>query len=314
MNLEERFQLLKATEAKFLDTSRTLEKAIPALVENAPDFEDEELQAKMDRFVELSNLFVSEIPNFEQALSSWNRDTPIGLGDAFTAFVFGKKWVTNSSVQDWYGIMPLLAGSLLVSLIAMAFAIPLGVGAAIYVNQVANPLEQNLIKPYIEFISAIPSVVIGFFGIAVFGTMIRNISGWEILSGIDFFPLSERLTAFTAGGLLALMSIPTIFTLAEDALNNVPSSYKEASMAMGSTRLQTILRIIVPTALSGIISAVLLGFGRVIGETMVVLLCAGNRIDIPDFTEGLGVVFEPVHTMTGIIAQELGEVVNGSIH
>jgi phosphate transport system permease protein len=91
-------------------------------------------------------------------------------------------------------------------------------------------------------------------------------------------------------------------------------SYKEASMAMGSTRLQTIIRIIVPTALSGIISAVLLGFGRVIGETMVVLLCAGNRIEIPRFTEGIGVVFEPVHTMTGIIAQELGEVVNGSIH
>jgi phosphate transport system permease protein len=110
------------------------------------------------------------------------------------------------------------------------------------------------------------------------------------------------------------MAIPTIFTLAEDAINNVPRHLKEASLAMGATRLQTTMRVIVPTALSGIISAIMLGFGRVIGETMVVLLCAGNRIRIPDFTEGLGVFFEPVHTMTGIIAQEMGEVVHGSLH
>ena len=163
---------------------------------------------------------------------------------------------------------------MLVTVIAMGFAIPLGVGSAIYVNQVANSLEQNVIKPYIEFISAIPSVVIGFFGIAVFGTLVREVSGWDALSWVGFFPLSERLTAFTAGSLLALMAIPTIFTLAEDAIDNVPVEYREASMSMGSTKLQTIVRIIMPTALSGIVSAVLLGFGRVIGETMVVLLCA----------------------------------------
>jgi phosphate transport system permease protein len=110
------------------------------------------------------------------------------------------------------------------------------------------------------------------------------------------------------------MAIPTIFTLAEDAINHVPRHFKEASYAMGATRLQTTMRVIVPTALSGIISATMLGFGRVIGETMVVLLCAGNRIKIPDFTSGAGVFFEPVHTMTGIIAQEMGEVVHGSLH
>jgi phosphate transport system permease protein len=111
-----------------------------------------------------------------------------------------------------------------------------------------------------------------------------------------------------------LMAVPTIFSLSEDALNNVPRAFKEASLALGATRLQTIIRVLVPASLSGIISAVLLGFGRVIGETMVVLLCAGNRISIPDFTQGLGVMFQPVHTMTGIIAQEMGEVVHGSIH
>jgi phosphate transport system permease protein len=134
------------------------------------------------------------------------------------------------------------------------------------------------------------------------------------MAWVPFFPLQERLNAFTAGGLLALMAIPTIFTLAEDAINNIPRHFKEASFAVGATRLQTTLRVIVPSALSGIISAVMLGFGRVIGETMVVLLCAGNRIKIPDFSDGLGVFFQPVHTMTGIIAQEMGEVVRGSVH
>ena len=203
-------------------------------------------------------MFIEEVPKFEENVLAWG-SRPVPISEAFTSFIFGKKWVTNSSIQDWYGLIPLMSGSLLVAMVAMFFAVPLGVGAAIYVNQVARSLESNLIKPYIEFISAIPSVVIGFFGIAVFGTLIREISGWESLAWIDFFPISERLNAFTAGGLLALMAIPTIFTLAEDALDNVPLSYKEASMAMGSTRLQTIVRIIVPTALSGIISAVFAG-------------------------------------------------------
>jgi phosphate transport system permease protein len=126
--------------------------------------------------------------------------------------------------------------------------------------------------------------------------------------------MSERLNATTAGLLLGLMAVPTIFSLAEDAINNVPVHFKEASFALGASKLQTLVRIILPASLSGIIAAVLLGFGRVIGETMVVLLCAGNRIAIPDFSEGLGAIFEPVHTMTGIIAQEMGEVEFGSIH
>jgi phosphate transport system permease protein len=179
---------------------------------------------------------------------------------------------------------------------------------------VATLREQQLIKPAIEFISAIPSVVLGFFGIAVLGELLRQLSGVTWLDWVPGFPFSERLNILTAGCLLALISVPTIFTLSEDALNNVPRSFKEASFALGANRLQTILRIIVPASLSGIISAVLLGLGRVIGETMVVLLCAGNRIAIPDFTAGLGVVTQPVHTMTGIIAQEMGEVVQGSIH
>jgi phosphate transport system permease protein len=110
------------------------------------------------------------------------------------------------------------------------------------------------------------------------------------------------------------MAVPTIFSLAEDAINNVPRSFREASLALGATRLQTIIHITVPAALSGIMAAILLGFGRVVGETMVVLLCAGNRIEIPDLGKGLGVIFQPVHTMTGLIAQEMGEVPHNSIH
>jgi phosphate transport system permease protein len=202
----------------------------------------------------------------------------------------------------------------MVSIVALLIAVPLGVASAIYVSEIASKLEQRFIKPYIEFISAIPSVVLGFFGIAVVGQAVRTASASPWLDCVPFFPISERLNVFTAGALLALMAVPTIFTLAEDALRNVPRAFTEASYALGATRLQTLLRIIVPASLSGIISAILLGLGRVIGETMVVLLCAGNRIAIPDFTQGLGAFFQPVHTMTGIIAQEMGEVVRGSIH
>ena len=144
---------------------------------------------------------------------------------------------------------------------------------------------------------------------------VAALPGWlHSLLGFSFIPaFSERLNILTAGILLAFMAVPTIFTLTEDAINNVPRAFKEASYALGANRLQTIWRIILPASLSGVISAVLLGFGRVIGETMVVLLCAGNRIAIPKMSDGLMVIFQPVHTMTGIIAQELGEAENGSI-
>lgn len=278
------------------------------------NFENPAIEKRIKRFEELNYSYISTFPEHKTKLANWNQDKPIAFWAALGAFLSGKEWITASDQQDWYGLLPLLTGSLLISLIALIFAIPLGVGAAIYTNQIANPIERNFIKPYIEFVSAIPSVVIGFFGVVVLGEAIRSLSQLEIMAWVPFFPLEERLNAFTAGCLLALMAIPTIFTLAEDAINNVPKHLKEASLAIGATRLQTTIRVIVPSALSAIISAIMLGFGRVIGETMVVLLCAGNRIKIPEFTNGLGVFFEPVHTMTGIIAQEMGEVVQGSVH
>lgn len=258
--------------------------------------------------------FLDDLDNAKDELAAWNGDKPVGALEGLGSFLTNKEWLTASFWQDWYGVIPLFVGSLFVAVIALIIAVPLGVSAAIYVNQIAGVREANFIKPAIEFIAAFPSVVLGFFGVAVLGETIRVISNLPMLAWVPFFPLSERLNAMTAGILLGLMAVPTIFSLAEDAINNVPVYFKEASFALGASRLQTLIKITVPAALSGIIAAVLLGFGRVIGETMVVLLCAGNRIQIPDFTQGLGAFFQPVHTMTGIIAQEMGEVPQGSIH
>lgn len=259
-------------------------------------------------------VFLADLDKTPAAINSWNHQVPVPLTAAISSFLTGKNWVTGGEWQDFYGILPLAVGSLMIAIVALIIAIPTGIGAAIYVNQFASSREQELIKPVIEFIQAIPSVVLGFIGILVFGTVLRDISLWDSLQWIPGFPIEERLNIFTAGCLLALMSIPTIFSLAEDALNNVPSAYAEASEALGASRVQTTFRVIIPAAFSGILAAILLGFGRVIGETMVVLLVAGNRIKIPDFTAGLGVFFQPTHTLTGIIAQELGEVPLGSVH
>ena len=259
-------------------------------------------------------LFLTDLANTPAAITAWRHDAAVPLTAAITSFLTGKDWVTGGEWQDFYGILPLAAGSLMISVVALIIAIPTGIGAAVYVNQFASPWEQSVIKPVIEFIQAIPSVVLGFIGILVFGTVLRDISLLDSLQWIPGFPIEERLNIFTAGCLLALMSIPTIFSLAEDAINNVPSAYAEASEALGASRVQTTFRVVIPAAFSGILAAVLLGFGRVIGETMVVLLVAGNRIKIPDFSSGLGTFFQPAHTLTGIIAQELGEVPLGSVH
>ncbi len=258
--------------------------------------------------------FLSAAQRAEERVPVWRHDKPMSWAKTVLAFFVGKDWVTNSSWHEFYGLLPLFTGSLIISVIAILGSVPFSVAAAVYVNQLARRREQNFIKPALEFIQAIPSVVLGFFGILVLGTALRNLSQVEWLSWMPGFPMSERLNMLTAGILLAFMAVPTIFTLAEDALNNVPKAFSEASLALGASRLQTIFRVVMPTAVSGIVAAILLGFGRIIGETMVVLLVAGNKIQIPDFTAGLGVFSQPAHTMTGIIAQELGEVDKGSLH
>ena len=249
-----------------------------------------------------------------QELHFWEGNRPVEQSDAIKSFFRGREWISASVQQNWYGLLPLLTGSLFIATIAIGLAVPIGVGAAIYVNMLAGPKERALLKPAIEFIAALPAVVVGFFGLMVFGAFVQSLSQSDLFAWLPFFEIQERLNAFTAGTLLALMAIPTIFTLTEEALFTVRGEIKEASFAIGATRLQTAFRIVVPSAFPGIISAVLLGFGRVIGETIIVLLCAGNRAQIPDLSEGLPAVFEPVHTMTGMIAQEMGEVLYGDLH
>jgi phosphate transport system permease protein len=305
---------LRSAADKFGPIGASVKEKLAQLLAAPPVLADRKARESFAHWRAKVNDYLAQFPTTLQKLREWDAHKPVPAFRAVTSFLFGTNWITASFWQDWYGIIPLLVGSIMVALVALFLAVPLAVSAAIYVSEVATRAEQRLIKPYIEFISAIPSVVLGFFGIAVVGQAIRALSQADFMKWVPFFPISERLNVSTAGCLLALMAIPTIFTLAEDALRNVPRGFKEASYALGASRLQTIVRILVPASLSGIISAILLGLGRVIGETMVVLLCAGNRIAIPDFTEGLGAIFQPVHTMTGIIAQEMGEVVRGSIH
>jgi len=304
---------LRSADNKFPTIAMAMKAKIDDLLAAPPVLNASKAQRLFESWKKRTRDYLAQFPTVSQ-LHEWNPDRPVPAYRAVTSFLFGTNWITASFWQDWYGIIPLLVGSIMVAAVALLIAVPLGVCSAIYVSEVAARGEKSLIKPYIEFISAIPSVVLGFFGIAVVGQAVRALSQMPFMKWVPFFPISERLNVFTAGSLLALMAVPTIFTLAEDALRNVPRGFKEASYALGANRLQTIARVLVPASLSGIISAVLLGLGRVIGETMVVLLCAGNRIAIPDFTQGLGAFFQPVHTMTGIIAQEMGEVVRGSIH
>ena len=305
---------LREGDAAFESITTNLTTSLQTLLAAAPLLPEATEEKSFGQWKRATRAYLAMLPVAANRLRDWSPDAPIPWYRSISSFLFGREWVTASFWQDLYGIVPLLVGSIMVALVALVIAVPLGVASAIYVSEIASRPEKKLIKPYIEFISAIPSVVLGFFGIAVVGQAIRTASQSPLFSWVSFFPISERLNIFTAGCLLALMAVPTIFTLAEDALRNVPRGFKEASYALGANRLQTIGRVIVPASLSGMVSAILLGLGRVIGETMVVLLCAGNRIAIPDFTQGVGVIFQPVHTMTGIIAQEMGEVVRGSMH
>ncbi len=215
-----------------------------------------------------------------------------GLGS-----LFNTQWYPTSLLKESFGIIPLFMGTLLVTVIATIIAIPFGVLAAIYISEIASSVEKEIFKPFIELLAALPSVVIGFFGLIVLSPVIKNMFG-----------LDTGLTALTGAILLALMAIPTIISISEDAINAVPSSYKQASLALGASELQTIWRVTVPAALSGIVAAITLGMGRVIGETMAVLMVTGNAAvtTLNPLTS--------VRTMTATIAAEMGEVSFGSDH
>jgi phosphate transport system permease protein len=213
------------------------------------------------------------------------------------ANLFGVRWYPTF---DLFGTLPLILGSVVVTLTAILIALPLGVATAVFVREVAPGWARELLKPMIEVLAGIPSVVLGFFGITWVAPAIRQVLG-----------IPTGLTAFTGAIILAYMSLPTIISVAEDALDAVPKSYRDASLAMGATQWQTIWRVVVPAGRSGILTAVMLGMGRAIGETMAVLLVTGNAARMPLTWDSL---FRPIRTMTATVATEMGEVARGSTH
>jgi len=230
------------------------------------------------------------------AIFLFKEGLPIFKKVSLKAFLFGKEWYPTDEPPA-FGILPLIIGSLVVTLLSSLIAIPLGVLSAIYISELARPFIKEILKPLIELLAALPSVVIGLFGMTIIAPFLQKT-----------FNLSTGLNAFNASLMLALMSIPTITSISEDALHNVPSELREASFALGATKWETIYYVVVPAALSGIGTAVILGIARALGETMVVLMVAGGAAWIPES------IFDPVRPMPAAIAAEMGEAPVGSEH
>ncbi len=211
--------------------------------------------------------------------------------------LFATRWYPNES---FFGIVPLLFGSLLVTVGAAVIAMPIGLLTAVFIAEIAPRWLREILKPMIEVVAGIPSVVLGFFGIVVLSSVVRQTLN-----------LPTGLTAFTGALILAYMALPTIVSVAEDALDAVPRSYRDAALALGATKWQTIWMVTVKAGKSGILTAMMLGVGRAIGETMAVLMVTGNAARI---SLDLNSLFMPVRTMTATIAAEMGEVAQGSTH
>jgi phosphate transport system permease protein len=215
---------------------------------------------------------------------------------SLSEFFLGRRWYPVSSPPR-FGLLPLLLGSLFVTLGGLAFAVPLGFLAAVFLAEICPRGLREFLKPVIEILAGIPSVVYGFFGMVFLAPFLR-----------DIFTLPTGLTAFTASMLLGLMAIPVVVSVIEDALTAVPRDYREAALDLGATRWETIKEVVIPAASSGIGAAIILGAGRIIGETMTVLMVAGGAALIPRS------FFQPVRTMTATIAAEMAETPVGSLH
>jgi phosphate transport system permease protein len=212
-------------------------------------------------------------------------------------FLLGKSWYPTAEPAAQLGILPLILGSLMVTIGAILVALPVGLAGAVYISEVAHPTVKAVLKPAIEILAGIPSVVFGFFGLVVLVPFIQKL-----------FHLDVGETALAGVIMLAIMALPTVVSVSEDALAAVPRSYREASLALGATRWQTMVQVVVPAALSGITAAAMLGVGRAVGETMTVLMVTGNAARIPTS------LLVPVRTLTATIAAELGEAPQGGIH
>jgi phosphate transport system permease protein len=212
-------------------------------------------------------------------------------------FLFSIEWYPTSASNVRYGTFALTVGSFAVTALAMAIAVPFGLGAAIYLSEFCGRRLRETLKIVIELLSAIPSVVWGFIALTVTSKLVVDVTGAAV--GVN---------VLNGGVILALMSVPIIVSIGEDALKAVPDSYREAALALGATRWQVVYRVLLPAARNGLLAAVLLGVGRAVGETMAVLMATGHAVHIP------GSLLDSVRTLTANIAAELGEAPVGSDH
>ena len=219
------------------------------------------------------------------------------FGETSLSSLLSLRWYP---IEDHFGILPLITGSLIVTIGAGLIAVPFGIGTAVYISLIAPRWMREILKPLVELLGGLPSVVLGFLGILVLSPFLRV-----------FLDLPTGLTALTGSILLGGIAVPTVVSVAEDVLDAVPRSYREGAWALGATRWQTIWRVTLPAARSGVLTAVMLGVGRAIGETMTVMMVTGNA---PVLALKLGSLFSPVRTMTATIAAEMGEVASGSNH
>ncbi|NLL62475.1 MAG: phosphate ABC transporter permease subunit PstC [Candidatus Atribacteria bacterium] len=221
---------------------------------------------------------------------------PVFREKGILEFILGKEWYPTYNPPA-FGILPLIMASFLVTIGAVMICVPLGVGSALFINELANHRQKAILKPIIEILASIPSIVYGFFGMVLVAPCLQKI-----------FHLPVGQTAFTGSLVLGIMATPTVCSISEDALSFVPQSYREASLALGGNRWQTLTRVIIPAAGSGLSTGIILGMSRAIGETMTVLMVTGGAAIIPTS------FFQPVRPMTATIAAEMGETVVGSIH
>jgi phosphate transport system permease protein len=225
-------------------------------------------------------------------ISAWPAFGEIGLFE----FILGKEWYPTYDPPD-FGILPLILASFLVTIGAAIVCVPLGLGSALFINELATYQQKAILKPVIEILASIPSIVYGFFGMVVVAPYLQKLLQ---------IPVGQ--TAFTGSLLLGIMATPTVCSISEDALSFVPNSFREASLALGANRCQTLTKVTIPAAGSGISTGIILGMSRAIGETMTVLMVTGGAAIIPTS------FFQPVRPMTSTIAAEMGEAVVGSTH
>lgn len=254
------------------------------------------LPQKLDEVIAKNTNIIAFIP--QKYIQTSDNIKELNTGNiSLTEFFLGKEWMPTTTPAPLFGILPLILGTLLVSFTAILIALPMGLGVAIYLSELADKRTKKILKPAIELLAGIPSVVYGFFGLVVLVPIIQKTL---------HLPVGE--TAFTGSLLLAIMALPTIISVAEDALSNTPRAMREASLSLGASHWQTIYSVVIPYSKSGISAAVILGIGRAIGETMAVLMVTGNAAIIPHS------LFESVRTIPATIAAELGEAPSGGVH